>query len=1275
MLSALIALLGNSQDTRAIDLLTAALTQKEASLRPAMLQALGNTQNPRVVGTLVYYLIDTDPAVRAQAARSLGSFDDAHARANLFKVLTDPNPLVRQYAAISLANTRDPRVVKELLAQLPRAVGWDRGLIIDALGRTRSTAIVAPLLKYKDNPQFQREVYRALVWCPDPRAERVVLAALHGKSEMLRQLVLQDISSCQYKDRPALVGSLLHDPSVEVRRRATTTLAQWYHQDNFDPLCFLLTDKDAIVRCTAVEGLRNSADKRALPALQERMTGDADISVRVAAVRAVLSLSPNGGADTFRALAKSPNVAIRRAAVENVNVYVAHVEDVMLTLLKDPDAGVRAAAAGRAGYSQQAANTLIALLKDPSVDVRVRAINGLMSKRNFPQVVPALLPLATAPEGRIRQVVMQALSGYTEGEVSDVLYAGTSDPEMEVRIEALRSLARNGDPRAVTVATGLLKEPATPVQLRKAALEACYYLGDARTTTTALDLLKAQYTGGDLLTGIGAIRDPYHNLYIYPDEPLDAVLGQVLCCRADTLLPAVKAMLADANPEQRALGVALLVNSPDPRALPLLTTALGDKDARVRRLAARALRTLGDVRALDPLVATLQDANEGVVAEAALALGALQDTRAVEPLQALLDAPNVDVRFAAVWALEKIADPRSLDTLQEVYPDADPQTQVEIITAFGRMADRRAGDLLLSALKDDTAEVRLCAITALGKIKEPRAVEALCEIAKQPLPTNSTRRRMQRTQETIPGIRTLGYADPRDIPFDAVYEQEEAARALAAIGDPKAIPALAEWLRSADRRSDDVKTIVDTFHDPRLLDPLIAHLASDQESSVSNAVYCLTPSPIREMAIPPLLQALQSQNATLRLHAMRAISSIIMAQAYDAGNGTLPAAAKDPRLLPTLRALLPGAAGEMRVRLLTALKLLGDTQGTDTLLAAVHDKDTGVRSAMREALYAWRDAKAVPSLCKLLKDSDAEIRSAAYYALSDVANRHEAGMADQLVPLLADTDGGIRWRAAVLLCTLGDARGVDPVIALLNKKNPGAVGDDQPSRMQLLSALVNIDDPRARKAIHEVSVKSTPSMMSSILYSLWRSKTPGTLEPVLESVQHELTPSPTAPERCYSPTMHLLLAYMRRYYERAPTSTVTSMFPGKLADPRVQELCLTLLHATARHVSSQEAYRGGGLDVTLRQQAIWALGVSGATRTVPEIINALDSGTIDERKEAAIALGRLKDSRAVAPLITALRHLGADARPAVADALKAITGQDFGSDAERWQAWVNSAKL
>ncbi len=68
-----------------------------------------------------------------------------------------------------------------------------------------------------------------------------------------------------------------------------------------------------------------------------------------------------------------------------------------------------------------------------------------------------------------------------------------------------------------------------------------------------------------------------------------------------------------------------------------------------------------------------------------------------------------------------------------------------------------------------------------------------------------------------------------------------------------------------------------------------------------------------------------------------------------------------------------------------------------------------------------------------------------------------------------------------------------------------------------------------------------------------------------------------------------------------------------------------------------------------------------------ESLTKVEDQTADVRRAAAWALGKIKDPRAVEPLISALQD--PIVRFWAAQSLKEITGEDFGENKEKWQAW------
>jgi HEAT repeat protein len=83
-----------------------------------------------------------------------------------------------------------------------------------------------------------------------------------------------------------------------------------------------------------------------------------------------------------------------------------------------------------------------------------------------------------------------------------------------------------------------------------------------------------------------------------------------------------------------------------------------------------------------------------------------------------------------------------------------------------------------------------------------------------------------------------------------------------------------------------------------------------------------------------------------------------------------------------------------------------------------------------------------------------------------------------------------------------------------------------------------------------------------------------------------------------------------------------------------------------------------------------ALGDMKETRAVEPLIATLkndDNGYV--RAMAAWALGQIKDRRAIEPLIDGITDESSDVRKRSPQALKQITGQDFGKDQAKWREW------
>ncbi len=121
------------------------------------------------------------------------------------------------------------------------------------------------------------------------------------------------------------------------------------------------------------------------------------------------------------------------------------------------------------------------------------------------------------------------------------------------------------------------------------------------------------------------------------------------------------------------------------------------------------------------LLRDLSDSTPETRAAAARQLGAMRETRAVEPLIDLLDDIRLDVRKAAAEALGHIGDARAVSGLGRTMgrEDADGELRRICAAALGSIADPAGIPALDSAMQSDDEELAFASAYALARIGEP----------------------------------------------------------------------------------------------------------------------------------------------------------------------------------------------------------------------------------------------------------------------------------------------------------------------------------------------------------------------------------------------------------------------------------------------------------------------------------------------------------------------------------------------------------------------------
>lgn len=237
---------------------------------------------------------------------------------------------------------------------------------------------------------------------------------------------------------------------------------------------------------------------------------------------------------------------------------------------------------------------------------------------------------------------------------------------------------------------------------------------------------------------------------------------------------------------------------------------------------------------------------------------------------------------------------------------------------------------LILALNDDKSNVREAAVETLGRIEDPVSVEPL----------------IQRLQDEDIGIKI------------------NIGNALAKIGKP-AVPALVRML--TDAKTDVRKTaaeILGRIKDTESVEPLVRLLKDDEFGVRFAAEHSLRE--FRELAIPPLLRALTSENSTLRKGATSVLGHMRDSKAT----------------IPLCHMLESQDKGE-RISVLEALEKIADRAAAEYIVPLLKDKDNDIRRLSVNALGKIEDIGTLMPLMSVL-EKDRDTRQHVWKAIADI---------------------------------------------------------------------------------------------------------------------------------------------------------------------------------------------------------------------------------------------------------------------------------------------------
>lgn len=272
------------------------------------------------------------------------------------------------------------------------------------------------------------------------------------------------------------------------------------------------------------------------------------------------------------------------------------------------------------------------------------------------------------------------------------------------KIDAIRMLARLGDPRAGLALAGLMKDE--DEEVRQTTMDSLEHLAGVLDESTAAALLEHLQDE--------QIRDR-----------VTALLGVI-----PTSIGPLSEQLRDPDETVRQRAAEILAQLLDPRSADAFVDAMADPN--LRDLATETLRKFVAIRdRVDQILDDLRDIEESELKEGLRQEAVIQMHRIgrpiVEILLEYLDDDEWIVREAAADTLGKIGDVRAVEPLMErLRSDKDTGVKEHALKSLGLIGDSRPIELYIEVIP--IRPLRILAVEALEKVKDVEVLRPHVEL-------------------------------------------------------------------------------------------------------------------------------------------------------------------------------------------------------------------------------------------------------------------------------------------------------------------------------------------------------------------------------------------------------------------------------------------------------------------------------------------------------------------------------------------------------------------
>ena len=399
----------------AIEQVIAALPEADKHATVAFVDVLAALASAKTFPLYVQALVQGSPRVIAGVAWALTS-SRGYPPHLLLDVLATPG--IARSALLDVINGQRQRfTVRELLAAAYAQEPNEKAALFRIIGEVADDSALPELIgrvQGKD-PIARLHIINVLARFNKPEVQRVLQEQLGDNNKMIRIAVLTAMGKMDGPIEVARVCALLRDPELDVQNRAVELLARARDPQTVQHLVPVLKDENEQARRAAVEVLNEVGDARSVKYLLEAIKDD-DWWVRSRAGDALGKIGGPKVIDAVLELVRDQDEDIRRAAIE------------ILNQTKD----------------ERAINHLIEATRDADWWVSERAVDAL-AEIGSKRAVPRLYEMLRSGNARALPIVVRAIGKLGDAKSMELLAPLLSNPEKDVRIEAIQALSRLTD--------------------------------------------------------------------------------------------------------------------------------------------------------------------------------------------------------------------------------------------------------------------------------------------------------------------------------------------------------------------------------------------------------------------------------------------------------------------------------------------------------------------------------------------------------------------------------------------------------------------------------------------------------------------------------------------------------------------------------------------------------------------------------------------------------------------------------------------------------------